>query len=191
MTKRADHSRAAGFTLVEVLVVLTVMLVIALLGIPALLNMVHRSKIEGITRQTAVLMQSARLEAIKTGRPAMVVANTLGNELFAFVDDATDPPNQTFDAGEEVLGRFPLPRGVTFSAPGAQDAINGFTLADGPIFQLDGSVIETGSLRVGDTRGNFLEIRVEPAATGRVGVLKWDGSQWRAAGEGGKPWEWK
>ncbi len=50
----------------------------------------------------------------------------------------------------------------------------------------------TGAIRFGDLRGNFLEVRVEPAATARVQVLKWDLdlAAYQTRNQGDKPWVW-
>lgn len=112
------------------------------------------------------------------------------------------------DAGKKSLGRFPLASNVRFLAPPAlawADAVSG--LSPDPanpgapkvaIFQGDGSVRDTGGFRFGDESGNFLEVRVAPAATARIEVRKCractdadDPTDWHAAGDGGEGWTWK
>jgi type II secretory pathway pseudopilin PulG len=102
------------------------------------------------------------------------------------------------------LGRFRLPSGVRFwgpsdAAPEGPSAIEGWTadpagsaLPPLAVFRSDGSIEDSGALRLGDQRGNRLEVRVSPEATARVEVRKQgtDGV-WRARGDGGKAWEWK
>ncbi len=60
------------------------------------------------------------------------------------------------------------------------------------VFSSTGSVRTTGWVRVGDSSDNYLEIRIEPAATGKVKLRKWDrdSDEWRYQGEGGEAWEW-
>lgn len=60
------------------------------------------------------------------------------------------------------------------------------------VFSSTGSVRTTGWVRVGDNDDNYLEIRIEPAATGRVRLRKWDrnSDEWRYQGQGGEAWEW-
>ncbi len=167
--------------------------IVATVGGPFLLRLVHRGKLEGAARQTAIRLRMARLEAIKQSRPTAMRIDRPARELVALFDDNGDG---SFDPGERLLGRDRLPSGLDFKAPADDPApIAGFpTSAGGNIglvtFASDGSVDAAGGIRIGDGRGNFLEVRVEPRTTARIEVRKWDGAAWRAAGEGGSSWRW-
>ena len=198
---RSRHGFAAGFTVVEVLVTVTVIAVGSVLAYPALQQFIHRNKILGGVQSASTLMREARFEAIKRGVPCVVHADGTTNEVIAFADvdgDLTfnpDPAETTFRATDYELRRVRLPAGVGFTAPGAEPTVFGFTALpleplNGAVFESDGSIRDLGGLRVGDLRGNYLEARVEPAASARVTLRKWDGTNWLAQGEGGKTWEW-
>lgn len=192
---------AAGFTVVELLLVVTVIGIASVMAYPALQQFIYRNKILGIAQTTSTLMREARFEAIRRGVPCVVHADGATNEVIVFVDvdgDLTFNPDlteTTFRATDYELRRYNLPAGVTFTAPGAQPPIFGFTGLptlpwNGAVFQTDGSIRDLGGMRFGDERGNYLEARVEPAASARVSLRKWDGSNWLAQGEGGKTWGW-
>jgi Tfp pilus assembly protein FimT len=168
---------------------------------PALQQFIHRSKILGSTQATGTLLREARFEAIKRGVPCVVHVDGVTKEVVAFADvdgDLTfnpDPAETTFRATDYELRRYNLPSGVDFVAPGAQPPVSGLTALpaqplNGAVFQADGSIRDLGGIRVGDQRGNYLEARVEPAASARVSLRKWDGTNWLTQGEGGKTWEW-
>jgi prepilin-type N-terminal cleavage/methylation domain-containing protein len=170
----------AGFSLVELLVGFAILATAVLIGYPALLRTLHRFKLEGTARETAVLLQRARFDAIKFGRQAVVVQDFATREVVAFADlDASD----TLTAGDRELGRFTLPRGVEFYGPGDtfgaahDDASFGFQETAGKegvaIYRPDGSAEATGALRIADDRENYLETRLSPAATGRLTVQKY------------------
>ncbi len=172
-----------------------------MLAYPALQQFINRNKILGSVQTAGTLMREARFEAIKRGVPCIVHADGATNEVIAFADvdgDLTfnpDPAETTFRATDYELRRYNLPAGVGFTAPGAQPPVLGFTdlpaePLNGAVFESDGSIRDLGSLRFGDQRGNFFEARVEPAASARVTLRKWDGANWLAQGEGGKTWEW-
>lgn len=196
MKPRSFRTTQAGFTLIEVLIAVLLVAILAIFGFPALQNMIVRSKIEGMARNTATLMQLARLDAIRRSTPAVVWFRINEEEIVAFSD--TDG-NGNFDPGERLLGRHFLPTGVSFSAPDGEAVVDGF-VNDRVIFFPNGSVDNQGAVRFGDVRDNYLETRVEPAATARVEIRKWetggegDSPGWYAAGEGAEKgttkWKW-
>lgn len=215
MKSRGRKSCGRGFTLIELLVVVGMLGIIALIGIPTFQRLVHRVKIEGTARETTTLMNVARFEAIKRGVPVVVEIDPTNAEVFSFVDvhgglDPVLPPDGVFAAipgavprtTDYVVGRVPLPSGVTFSFQALSDlaSVVGFVNSGNPdppdgraIFMPDGSVLDSGAIRFGDQRGNFLEARIDPPGTARIELRKWDDtdSEWHAFGEGGKPWQWK
>ena len=99
------------------------------------------------------------------------------------------------------IGRLDLPGDLSFAGPPANPAVVGFQSAGDDswvTFNTDGSVPQIGAFRVADPRGNFLEVRVGPAATAKIQVRKWnedlavnvDGTHWFSQDEGGAPWIW-
>jgi prepilin-type N-terminal cleavage/methylation domain-containing protein len=198
---RPRQQVAAGFTVVELLLVVAVIGVASVMAYPALQQFLHRNKILGIAQTTSTLMREARFEAIRRGVSCIVHADGVTNEVVAFADvdgDLTfnpDPTETTFRATDYELRRYRLPAGIAFAAPGAQPPVFAFTNLpaepwNGAVFQTNGSIRDLGGMRFGDQRGNYLEARVEPAASARVSLRKWDGSNWLAQGEGGKTWGW-
>ena len=67
--RRDEARRLAGFTLIELMVVLILFGVVALISFPALQNAIARSRLEGTVRQVGILMQTSRYEAIKNSTP--------------------------------------------------------------------------------------------------------------------------
>lgn len=195
-----------GFTLIELFVVLAVVVVVMALGIPAIQNLIIRSKSEGYSREASVLMQRARLEAIKMNREGVVHLDPAGRQLVAFIDTDRDgtfnpDPGAPYRSADYELGRLDLPSNVGFRAPDGQPVVEGLTTVEvasgdvqAAVFQPDGSVADVGAFRIGDLRDNFLEVRVEPAATGRVQVRKWQVDAWLGtvdpSDENYEPWKW-
>ena len=196
-------SRRDGFTLIEILVVLALMSIIALFSFPALQRMISRSKIQGITTQTSILMQQARFEAIKRGLATFVVADAGRGEIAVVTDDNGD--GQWNTATDTVLARAPLPNGVKFWAAGeAPNGANAVTFAPalactpscpsggGVAYRTDGSVNGMGAFRFGDMKDNFTEVAIAIAATGRLEVRKYDAgdSKYHVQGDNGVAWSW-
>ena len=160
MSSKTGRSRAGGFTLVELLVVIALMAILALLGYPMLQNMIHRNKLEGFAREAAILLRTARLAAIKAGgiedfdpndstvrtwRARAVVQLDLANrEMVAFVDldaagglqgqsDLIYNPRAgaPYKATDYELGRFKLPVGIHFESPDGSGGVD--RLTDNPV----------------------------------------------------------
>lgn len=200
----------SGFTLIEMLAVLALALVMVALGLPILFTTVRQAKLRGAAQEATVLMRRARIEAVKTSSQAVVriVLPTPDEpgKVEAFSDRDADG---ALDAGEPIIGRFSLPIGVQFKAPPdlvAADSVDGFSsdpvdasLPNIAVFQGSGAIAAIGAFRFADDYQNYLEVRVDPAATARVEVRKAleEGSDWNwyasgdgYSGEGSVPWEW-
>ncbi|HEV7509652.1 MAG TPA: GspH/FimT family pseudopilin [Thermoanaerobaculia bacterium] len=166
----------AGFTLVELLVVLAIGAILALVSYPELAKYYTRSQLEGTTQQLSLVMQKARYQAIKTRQATQVCADTANRRVLS--------------TSTTLLPQVELPKAIRFGAPAPQAAIT--VTANCFTFNSDGSVTEAGSFRLVDQNSNYLEVRVEPQATARVQVRKWDAtdSQWYTRNQGGKSWQW-
>jgi prepilin-type N-terminal cleavage/methylation domain-containing protein len=197
-----------GFTLAEALVTLAILAIAMALGAPALQRLFLRSSLEATGREMAVLFQRARLEAIKRRVPTVVEVDPSTGSVRAFADvdgpAAADPPDLLFNpvAGElrfdtdYEIGVVRAGSHVSFAAPAGEAVAEGLTAAAGrrvAVFLPTGGVDRAGGFRLGDPGGrNHLEVRVDPAGTGRIALRKWDrdAQEWYAHREGGRPWIW-
>ncbi len=216
-TARGPRGRSGGFTLVELLVVLVILATILTLGIPALHNLILRSRTEGFARDLAVTMQRARLESIKKNRPAPVAVDPATKDVVAFLDadgdSAFDPdsgnPPETLDY---AIARLPLPSYLAYEDPdgktgedsiyGASQVALGGEERKAAIFRPDGSISDPGTdpeafaFRIADARGNQLEVRVDPPATGRIQIRKYQAPDWLSSPDPADPdyktkqWKW-
>ena len=203
---RHGRTRPEGYTLLEIMVVVAVVGIISLMGLPALQNMIQRSKHEGAARQISMLIHRAKMEAVKQSVSTVVAIDPAENTVTAFADVNADGDFEFDPDGGanyrttdyQIGGTFSLPSGVSFAAhDGTDDAkvADGFLAVpwsgtDVAVFDSDGSVRVVGAFRTGDLEGNYLEIRVEPQATARVEIRKWDGAEYLTQGEKGKTWKW-
>jgi hypothetical protein len=178
--------------------------------------MIIRSKLQGFATEVAAAMSRARLESVKRSSPAVVRLDFDTDEVVVFVDvddDGVFTPDATVAQGlaDFELLRRPRPARVLFSGPAdgeeGADTVEGFspnpednTLPRQAVFNPDGSVENAGGFRFSDIRGNILEVRVEPPATARIELRKWDPdwtdpedseNHFRAQREGGEAWDWE
>jgi prepilin-type N-terminal cleavage/methylation domain-containing protein len=188
-----------GFTLIEMLVVLALMLVLATLGIPALQNALHQSKMRGMVQEISIALRLARIDAIKTGQSVVQIVPSTGPGVLPLVRAFSDRNSDgRLDATDPVLASFYLPTGVSFEDNNGmldKDSVEGFSTdpAGGPnmaIFLRDGSIDKIGGFRISDPNGNRMEVHVEPAATARIEVRKFETGKYVPNGDNGKAWTW-
>ena len=190
--RRPGDSKSAGFTLLEVIVVTAILMIAAMIGLPALLNAVRRAKVETWVTQVAAEARAARLDAVKGSVRIYLQADLPGRRVVLFRETDVTPG---FDAAtDEQVREIALPpQGLAFWGPGdvgpaGPDATANLTADHHLTFRPDGTTDRAGEIRFGDGQGNFLAVKVGPIATGRVRILKWDqtSATWRARSE----WKW-
>lgn len=191
-----SRHRSRGITMLELLVVLAVMGLLAVIGLPAFLNTVRKGKMQSTIRETTTMLRAARLQAIKQSTPIGIERQTTNRRIIAY-EETAPAPYDGFTAGSDtIIDRADLPNRITFSAPAGESVVAGFDSNDWFVYEPNGSATDAGAYRLGDPRDNFFEVRVEPAATGRVDVRKWEtdpsdnSDKWMSQGQGGHSWQW-
>jgi prepilin-type N-terminal cleavage/methylation domain-containing protein len=199
MKNQERTARERGFTLIEMLVVLAILFTAVMMGLPYLMTQIEKSKLIGVASQTSGLMRLARLDAIKYSRRGLVVLNLTERKVQAFSDiDLDGCPS----AADVRLAEVALPNGVSFKEPGGgvdATSVEGFTTCGSTparvaLFQSDGSVEDPGAFRfqsveIGGGSPNYLEVNVDPPATARIAIRKWETSAWVEDNDVGA-WKW-
>jgi prepilin-type N-terminal cleavage/methylation domain-containing protein len=99
---------ANGFTLIEALIVISLMAFISALAVPNLMNWLNKAKLNGAATNLKGSLEMAKLKAIQENGP--VAVNFTANHYSIFSD--TGATIGEHDAGEEFFGKRSLPRGV-------------------------------------------------------------------------------
>ena len=185
------RNRVVGFTLIELVVVVAIILLLVIVGYPAFVLWAGKARVTGVIQSAAARMQVARQEAIKTNRPVVVQPDFDNDEIVFFVNVDQDPgfelnldDTAQFRTADYELGRLRLPTeynilfwSATNQHPEGKDSVVGLTATNAPlnavVFLPDGSVMDSGAIRFADERSNSFEVRIEPRATGRVRVNKY------------------
>ena len=157
----------AGFTLIEMLIVLALMGVLLLLTAPTLVTLMHRSRIEGSAQQVAILLRQMRFEAIKRSTPVEV--------------RLSDPTTAATAIGPMVR----LATGVTFDSTLDPRCIDSLSL------QPNGGVNTDRAFCLADRYGNQMMVYVWPKATAQVRLLKKENGDFQPQGQGGQAWQFK
>lgn len=192
---RRTANRRAGFTLLETLIVLAVLGIALSVLIPNLNGALLRQRKVGFLSEATIFLQQAKAEASRIGVPVVVRVEPNNNRLFSFAnvdldsDLRFDPDiTKVLRTVDYEVGRLDLPRtsgeflfdfwGPADGTARSGDEIDGLTQdGDGNdvfVFEIDGSVRDVGAVRFGDVKDNFFELRVDPAASARVRVLKYN-----------------
>ena len=99
---------ANGFTLIEALIVISLMACISALAVPNLMNWLNKAKLNGAANNLKGSLELAKFKAIQENGP--VAVNFTANSYAIFRD--TGVTIGVHDAGEEFFGRRSLPGGV-------------------------------------------------------------------------------
>jgi Tfp pilus assembly protein FimT len=192
--RRALSDREAGFTLIELIGVVGILLILAVVGFPAMSKWLDQQRLLGFVNDASVQLVRARQEAVQRGVPVIAQAQPAEMRLFLWADVdgncAFNPdPTKVARTVDYQIGLVLLPTQstVVFGGPGGPAAaIDGLTnVTDNSkgcfgtglnafVFERDGSIRDPGGLRITDDEGNFFELRAAPKATGKTRVLKFN-----------------
>jgi len=87
--------REAGFSMVELMIVCVIMVLIATLAIPNILQTYRNYQLDSAGHSVASLLQQARMQAVKTNQP-VYVNFTGGSPNIVYI---TDAPGNAFASG--------------------------------------------------------------------------------------------
>lgn len=113
----ARRSAAAGFTLVELLVTVTLLAVAIAIGVPSFTSFQRNSELSSTTNTLLAAINAARGEAMKRGMNAMVVPADGADWASGWVVFVDRDRSLDFDAGRDILiqNGEPLPAYLTVS----------------------------------------------------------------------------
>ncbi len=183
------RTRRAGFTLVEMLMVLSMVAIIARMAIPRVNY--DRYRADTAARVTRTVLQQAQRTAILRQIDVIVSFNVAGRGMVV-VEDANN--NDRADAGERTWfrpledgGRFATPAGgVSGTVASAVTGDNLITIDGLPsvIFRRDGAASSTLEAYITAGRGRTEEFRAVllTRATGRTEAWRRGTAAWRKEG---------
>jgi prepilin-type N-terminal cleavage/methylation domain-containing protein len=106
----------AGFSLVELMVVMAIVLVVSAFAIPTLTTTIDGIRLRGALGSASNIAQRCRMQAIKRNTYQRLHFSTCGNRLVLFVTDGTDAAACPAAAGNSLSSQtWP---GTQFSIPG-------------------------------------------------------------------------
>ena len=152
------RSRNKGFTLTELMIVISIFGLIAILAMPNYNRFMQTWRLNGETQQFATVLRTARSAAVMKNIDVVFSFDMDAGTYSYFEDDDRDGGH---DAGEYESATYQLPEGITIAA---------FTLSN-PIltFGSKGNTRETGSITFRNLNNNTKQIRIY-GGTGNVTI---------------------
>jgi len=163
--------RAAGFTLVELLASMSVLMLLAAMAVPQVLAGLDRSRAQAAARFLAGRMTMARAEAV-AGAATVALRFGDGHHSFAVYVDGNGNGVRTRDIERGVDRLRERPADVAALFPGVVIASVGFGTSGLLSFTPDGTAT-SGTLAVRGRDGSQFGVRVY-GVTGRTRVLRYN-----------------
>src|ERR1700686_213292 len=139
----APQKKRQGFTLLELLIVLAVIMVLGALAVPKMVSVVNDISLRYVATDLSGLLQSARIQAVRTNVPYSVMAGTLaGGTPIYYIDKV----GAAYTGGDPILTLNPnvtVFQGPGSGAPGEAGFLAGLLFnvdpaADSPSFSARG-----------------------------------------------------
>jgi prepilin-type N-terminal cleavage/methylation domain-containing protein len=121
--------RSAGFTLIELMMVVAIIMIAAGVSMPPLLAAIAHTKLRGSSSSLSGLIQRSRMHAVKRNKTVILKFVTDGDARFAVVKDVDDTSTDLKAADPQVLvdgslTQVSVPSG---GVPALTDTVLGYT----------------------------------------------------------------
>jgi prepilin-type N-terminal cleavage/methylation domain-containing protein len=114
---RGARPSSAGFSLVELMVVMAIVLVVSAFAIPTLTTTIDGVRIRGALGSASNIAQRCRMQAVKRNTPQRLHFSTVGNSVALYVTDSTDAAVAPVPGDPKLWAQYWL--GSQFAIPGA------------------------------------------------------------------------
>lgn len=169
---------ASGFTVLEILVVVAVVIILAAISIPLIMNWVAQYRLGIAAQQVADSLQTAKMQAVSKTRRRELLFDVTGNRLGMEGSTLVDlPGGVAFDSGGVTIPPDPavqmaLP--VTFPTVDAETGLRAAAFTGKGLPDVDpGTVYAVFLTNSAGTKS------VVVTSAGNVRIRSWDGAAWK------------
>jgi len=159
--KKLKFYKRAGFTMLEMMIVIVVIGIMAGMAVPSFINWIPKMKLKNDAKQNLNFLRQARSMAVSDNNQYGIYFD-IANKQIHFFEDTSSPELTSYEFGSDslVIPPVSLERNVSFG----ECSFNGNAV----IFYPSGSASTSGSIIVQDTiSSDYFTISVL-ASTGRV-----------------------
>jgi Tfp pilus assembly protein FimT len=147
---------------------MTLISVLVLIGLPALEQMIVRSKLDSFLRQSVTLLHQARSESIKRGATSYILPDDSNTRIRAWVDLDADGSED----GNEEIAELYAPSHIQVEST---FRVGGSDVTGAPaVFLPNGTAERLGEFRIQDPRTNIFRIRIAQTGSARFELQKSD-----------------
>ena len=174
MVFREKMMDKSGFTLMEMMIVISIIGIISAIAIPNIIAWLPEYRLRSVTRDIVSCFQETKMKAVKENAIAAIFFNVGGNEYTAWVDNGAGggiSGNLIKDGGEIIFQQTTLPDNISFYQN------TNFT-ADTFGFNSRGVPATTvGTVFINNTKSNYRKVIISIAGNIRVQKSS-DGVTW-------------
>ena len=193
MSYKHRNRKARGFSLLELVIVVSMLLVIAAIAIPNMMSVIANARLRAGATSLSGMLQSCRMMAIKQNRTKTTRFTVMAYGPVAYVKDATDGSSLTNKDPQVQMGA-PVNKVTTPSGVGAPPVLDTTTLGytpftSNPSFNARGLPCRYNSGTCANAgfayyfndnrplgKQGWAAVTISPA--GRVTKWWWDGTNW-------------
>ena len=111
----AEMRRNAGFTLIEMMVIVAVFAVMAAVAIPTFISLLPGMRLNGSARDIFMVMSQTRMQAVSKNTIGVVKFSPSNNSFTAWLDDGPAGNNWSLDSTDTLIKSGSTETGVSIS----------------------------------------------------------------------------
>lgn len=189
MITTSNISREKGFSLIELLTVVSLMAILSAIAMPNLLKMMPGMRVNTATRQVVSKMLLLKMKAISENRKLRIGFTALGSQYTV----QQDVNRNDWDASDPIIETLELPTGIIFGTNatikpggGSVSCDDGICLAGNKASFTENGTVTSGTiyLIVKEDKGTSRTDRMRAISLNSTGRVQ----AWRYTGVGTNPW---